>query len=253
MLKNKFLLLSVCACIGAISLNNCYANGYYSATPKKPCSNQGNAYLESAQDYYFYLTAKGGGAITSSSSDWDGYFAGANIWQPSQTSRYSPVVGASFGYKFANSPLQVGLSYYYIGDRYFEWQPINGLNPHSEGKINFYSNVFLLNAYFNIYTNSNFTPYIGLGIGGNLNDSRTYWHDNTGKNLYSADENRFGDAYNGVIGANYAFNQNWVLNLEFNYLNLNKTSDADPILSPVILEGHRFHVTTGTLGISYRF
>ena len=78
------------------------------------------------------------------------------------------------------------------------------------------STAIMGNAYWDIETNTRFTPYLGAGIGAAYVDFDTAGGD---------DSVEF--AYQGMAGANFALNPNWSVGAEYRYFATTQVDNVD--------------------------
>lgn len=93
------------------------------------------------------------------------------------------------------------------------WGSASGSDSFIDGDIS--STSFFANGYYDIKNSSAFTPFIGAGIGYanvEINDYQTDIDDTP----FSIDDSAF--AYQFMLGASYAFNKNFSLDLSYRYV-----------------------------------
>ena len=108
---------------------------------------------------------------------------GGDAWKNSFDSDDGILFGAAIGYRFENSRFRVELEYFYRDTGYEETSTIDfGADPQTVAKINdellvvaehidsLISHNLFANLYMDFENDSQFTPYIGFGVGFGLTD-----------------------------------------------------------------------------------
>jgi len=86
-------------------------------------------------------------------------------------------------------------------------------NPAGSGDGHVSSNALMANAYYDFLNSSNWTPYLGVGIGA----ARVNWSDVRGPGPVLFDGSNYQFAYQGIAGVSYAFNPNWSVEADYRY------------------------------------
>lgn len=219
--KNFKYLLCV-FCIGGFISNLALAG-------TEAVGEDGTAYYFINQDpSYFYVTPKLGWDITNS-GNWEDLTNFSQVFGPltqPEKNANSYIVGIAGGYKFAGFPFRIDVNYFFINDRKYDFSPIyQNYSAGSSGTADIDSHVFLLNVYYDWYTSKPLTPYIGVGAGEYFNktDFSTADPNNSAGAIVQRNTTN-GLAWDIVLGLRYDFNPNWALNLEGNYIALNKAT-----------------------------
>lgn len=106
-----------------------------------------------------------------------------------------------------------------------------------------------LNAYYDIYTGTDFTPYIGAGLGVAFFKSELNY-----SNVSSSSKRQTNVAWNLGAGVAYSLNDDWSLDLGYRYLSLGDADTGRARVGPGVLEGSaKLQVHEMTLGLRYAF
>lgn len=230
--KNLKLILSVFCFAGFIS-NIALAGN-------EAVGEDGTAYYFLNQDPgYFYLTPKFGWNFTNT-NDWNDDSGLSQTFGPlSQPDKNvdTYIAGIAAGYKFTGFPFRMDVNYFYINDRTYNFSPIyQNYFANSTGRADVSSHIFLLNFYYDWYTSTKLTPYVGAGAGEYFNKTNFTAVDPSNSAAMIEQKNTTnGLAWDIALGLRYDFNPNWALSLEGNFIGINKASAKETLSDGTIL------------------
>lgn len=173
-----------------------------------------------------YVSGKLGFAVvpdlTATGSSWTG------TWNDDISFNTGMAINGAIGYEFAPFRTEFELGYqkndadYSDGTEIYRGIPL----PHyrydfADGNVN--TTTYMANGYYDFKLGNGFTPYLGAGLGlatVKLSDMRNEsWHHS-----YGDSDTVF--AYQFMIGASYALDKNWALDLSYRYVGTaNSSSD----------------------------
>lgn len=147
-------------------------------------------------------------------STWDG-----GSWSENLSTDTGLAIGGAIGYDFDSFRAEAEVGFQQNDLDTSDWTENDG-GESSSGSESFIdgdisSTSFFANGYYDIKNSSAFTPYIGAGIGYinvEINDAQV----DIGDTPYSNDDSAF--AYQFMLGASYAFNKNFSLDLSYRYV-----------------------------------
>jgi OOP family OmpA-OmpF porin len=115
----------------------------------------------------------------------------------------------------------------------------------ASGEIDVYS--AMANAYYDLKNESNFTPYIGAGIGAADISAINITATGTAGNQDSDD---IVFAYQGIAGVGYALTKNWSVQAEYRYFG---TSEASLSSSAGVDSNMNYSSNNALIGLKYSF
>jgi opacity protein-like surface antigen len=218
-----------------------------------------------------YVTLSAGDAFVKSGA-WSRYPSKPNllsVTQPLKNYANTPVYSVAIGYKLGEYPIRMELNYDFLIKSNYKWKPLYEKYPYIESNGAITSQVLLLKGYYDFNISSSIVPYIGLGVGYHKNSSSYNYGPNldtisqcasckpidvndggTGHNI-----NR-GLSYSVGAGFRYAMNDNWLLDADLTYIDLQNVTlnEINPVQGELkILSSNHLYTFNGTLGITYQW
>jgi opacity protein-like surface antigen len=173
---------------------------------------------------------------------------------------YNETFGIRAGYIVSDN-FRFDISFYDVGSELDWMTDFPGIGT-STFTADIDSQILLVSAYYNFTTKTNFSPYLGLGIGYSRNkfkSGKEYFDDGSlGASVASNTETEF--AYRLSIGTDYVFTENLLLNVDLSSMNIGDASSASRRTfndgSTQTIGAYEFEdiwLSTLTMGLKYRF
>lgn len=181
-------------------------------------------------DRLFYITI-GGGVADERAGTFNGSNRHASLVDPEKSNAGVGIGAAGLGYAFEEYPFRIELTYNFIGEARYKWDPLEppvvGGQP-EKGEAKVYSHLGLLNFYGDLPITENWIPYLKIGAGYGLNRAKFSYTvedpaaSNDGFTYTSASENTSNFVWNAGAGLNYAFTESVSIGVEILYTFLGK-------------------------------
>ncbi|WP_392566301.1 porin family protein [Utexia brackfieldae] len=173
-----------------------------------------------AADTGFYVGGKLGASLMESrAAHVDSSFA---VGEPENLSIKNKTkttfnVGASVGYDFNvlyQVPVRSELDYTYRSDAKIKTAFLDSEDGAYDSHFKIKNSTLMVNNYYDFYNSSDFTPYVGIGLGMSFNKYKFNEADD------SFSKNKF--AWAGMAGVSYKIDDNLTANVEYRYLDSGK-------------------------------
>lgn len=162
-----------------------------------------------AQTDGWYLGAEAGGAMAPTIKLKDG----AKTWKENQDIGYAALGQLGYGFGPVRVEAEVG---WRSNDANKVKEPFNSAK--GNGSLNATS--AMANVYYDIATDTRFTPFVGLGAGAvDVSADKIRVAGTTFSN-----DDRFVFGYQGIAGTSYAIDNNWALKADYRYLRTTNAS-----------------------------
>ncbi len=234
MKKTHLLILSALALVVALAFGPAYA------------ADKGGVYVGIKGGYEYMDHTKGGVSTTNAQ----------NATNESWSDKNGYTVGGAVGYNFAGMGLPVRAEAEYLYHNQFKYNAVNGTAAGSTGEFTSKIDIHTVfaNFYYDIKTNTAFTPYVGAGLGvawikQKVSSTFTGWTTGTDDGNY--DSTNF--AWNVGAGVGYALSDNVVLDLGYRYTNFGDAKSVSNAANSVNFHAKDLNSHEALLGLRYQF